>query len=78
MDNLARIEFAEQNEQWLVELFTVDGKVLPGEPFPAYGGENFSKLEQVLRVVKELGYRPEYIPYGNVNARKYTFVLIPL
>jgi hypothetical protein len=77
MDNVARIGFEESRQQWLVSLIGQDGTVRPGEPFPAFGGEGFSKLEQVLVRTTQLGFRPTTIPYNKPNATRYAFDVVP-
>lgn len=73
MDDVARIEFEERDQQWLVTLTDVEGTSEPGEPFPASGHENYSKLEQVLARLASLGYRPHRIPYEDRDRRWYGF-----
>jgi hypothetical protein len=70
MTDIVRIDFEERDQQWQVTLVTADNEHRPGEPFPAYGGENFSKLEQVLNRVKVLGYRPTHTPYNQAAASR--------
>lgn len=78
MNSVARVDFEERDEQWIVTLIGADGESRPGEPFPAFGGEGFSKLEQVLSRIKELGYRPKYTPYNKPNAKSYIFEVRPI
>lgn len=78
VNNMVRIDFEERDQQWIVTLTSADRDTRPGEPFPAYGGEGFSKLEQVLSRVKELGYRPRRIPYNKPNATRYVFEVKPI
>ena len=73
MGDVVRVEFEERDQQWRVTLADADGEVRPGRPFPAYGGEGDSKLEQVLGRLKDLGYQPARIPYNKPNATRYTF-----
>jgi hypothetical protein len=77
VDHIERIDFEERDQQWIVTLTALGGGVRPGEPFPAFGGEGYSKLEQVLNRVKELGYEPMRIPYNRPNATRYLFELKP-
>ena len=58
MVNIVRIESEERDRQWRVTQIDADGVARPGEPFPAYGGERYSKLEQVLGRLTHLRYRP--------------------
>ena len=73
MGDVVRVEFEERDQQWRVTLADADGEVLPGRPFPAYGGEGDSKLEQVLGRLMDLGYQPARIPYNQPNATRYAF-----
>lgn len=77
MGNVVRIDFEERDQQWRVTLIDADGDARPGEPFPAYGGERYSKLEQVLGRLTDLGYRPTHIPYSKPNATHYGFEVSP-
>lgn len=78
MAELERIDFEERDRMWIVTLTDADGQAVPGEPFPTSGHENFTKLEQVLRRVQELGYRPSRVPYDRVNERRYVFEVTAL
>jgi hypothetical protein len=78
VDHIERIDFEERDEQWIVTLTALGGEVRPGEPFPAFGGEEYSKLEQVLRRVEELGYQPTRTTYNRPNATWYIFEVKPL
>ncbi|RXZ72767.1 hypothetical protein [Agromyces albus] len=78
MNNVVRIDFHERDQQWIVTLTGADGGTRSGEPFPAFGGEGFSKLEQVISRMKELGYRPTRIPYNKPNATRYIFEVEPI
>lgn len=71
MDDIVRIEFEERDQQWQVTLVTADNEHRPAEPFPAYGGENYSGLEQVLNRVKELGYRATRTPHNRANDSRF-------
>ena len=77
MDNVVRINFEERDQQWIVTLIDADGNAQPGKPFPASGHERFTKLEQVLRCVQELGYRATNTPYNKVNESKYLLDVTP-
>lgn len=73
-----RIEFKERDRQWLVTLTHADGVTSPGEPFPASGHEHFSKLEQVLFRLGQLGYRPKQIPSDKPDALRYVIEVEPV
>jgi hypothetical protein len=77
MRTVVRIDFEERDQQWRVTLIDADGDARPGEPFPAYGGEGYSKLEQVSGRLRDLGYRPTYTPYNKPNASHYIFEVSP-
>lgn len=78
METITRIDFVEDNRQWLVTLIAADGSRRPGEPFPASGSDNFPKLQQVLDRLKELGYRSTHTPYGKPNKSEYRLDVLPL
>ncbi|WP_029267403.1 MULTISPECIES: hypothetical protein [unclassified Microbacterium] len=78
MANVERVIFEEIDQQWLVTLVDDEGATVPGEPFPASGHENYSKLEQVLDRLTLLGYRARQIPHEAPNQRRYVFDVRPL
>lgn len=78
MEDVVRIDFKEEDRQWLVTLFNANGDTRPGEPFPASGHEDYTKLQQVLARLTSLGYRPHRIPYNQVNRGWYIFEVSPL
>jgi hypothetical protein len=75
---IVRIDFLERDEVWEVTLWLSDGTTRPGEPFPASGHPNYSKLEQVTRRLQELGYRATRMPYSKVNETRYNLEVVPI
>lgn len=76
-NDVERVIFEEVDRQWRVTLVLEDGSTRPGEPFPGYGGENFSRLEQVLHRLDSLGLRATRLPTGRVDARRYELTVVP-
>ena len=72
-----RIDFEERDQQWILTLFDQEGTAHPGEPFPAFGGEGYSRLEQVLNRINELGFVPTRVPYNRPNASRYIVEVKP-
>lgn len=72
MGEIKRVHFQERDQQWEVVVEYENGPAL-GEPFPAYGGDNFSKLEQVLWRLQVLGMVPVRQLYSKPKERIYVF-----
>lgn len=77
VDIIVRIDFEERDQQWILTLFDQEGTAHPGEPFPAFGGEGYSRLEQVLNRINELGFVPTRVPYNRPNASRYIVEVKP-
>lgn len=79
MDGLVRLEFEEQDGQWIVYEIYDDKTVRNGEPFPASGAENFTKIEQVLYRLESHypDYRGRPKPYGAPNKTRYLIPVVP-
>lgn len=73
-----RIDFEEHGQQWQVTLVAANNEHRPGEPFPAYNGEGFSRLEQILNRVRELGFRATRVPYDKPDARHFIIDVVHL
>lgn len=76
-NDIVRIDFLELDEVWEVTLWLRDGTIRPGEPFPASGHPNNSKLQQVMRRLEELGYRATHTPYNKVHETRYNLDVVP-
>lgn len=77
MDNVVRVKFVEVDEQWRVTLVSADGEERPGEPFQASAHERFSKLEQVMWRLRDMGYRALSTP-AEANERQYVIDVVPI
>jgi hypothetical protein len=80
MDGLVRLEFEEQDRQWKVTEIYDDKTERNGEPFPASGAENYTKIRQVLyRLGSDYpGYQVDpTTPDQAPNKTRYVLPVVP-